>query len=354
MNILGVNKQIHDEAVSIFYDSNEFVFYYPTQMSAFILSLGRMRQRSIRKLTLQYTNGKAGGVDLASITFPTLKLLKGLRQLQIVLGATLSARIYSQYRPGGNVWTTHLCNPCSLPGMKTLFELRNITNIKLRDTLLEDKVAVLGKKYPDGVPANSEGEAFMRLACILDHFNAALADAQKGRVNREILNDGEWHMRDELPVLLPVVEKAIKVEEPSAEPAADGPPADEDGQAVEANTLAVTTVSSDGMRNRDIRDWFRPKSQLARAAPLTAADVKTDPSDDASEAADGSAQYVGHGAEEDDEDTIVVKHVVRPAYAAAAARIGGLDGADEGDAQDQDEDEDMEDSYADREPSVEL
>lgn len=42
LSLLAVNKQVNSEAFGIFYYFNAFEFYYPTQLHAFLLSIGKM------------------------------------------------------------------------------------------------------------------------------------------------------------------------------------------------------------------------------------------------------------------------------------------------------------------------
>lgn len=78
-------KQIHDEALGIFYGENAFEFYYPTQLSAFLLTLGSQRLSCIRDITIYYDNIKSGGIDIAELSFPMLKQLSSLRRLHILM-----------------------------------------------------------------------------------------------------------------------------------------------------------------------------------------------------------------------------------------------------------------------------
>ena len=45
LSLLAVNKQINDEAFGVFYHCNAFEFYYPTQLHAFLLSIGEISPR---------------------------------------------------------------------------------------------------------------------------------------------------------------------------------------------------------------------------------------------------------------------------------------------------------------------
>ncbi|MDN8926701.1 hypothetical protein Q0O74_14040, partial [Staphylococcus aureus] len=60
LSILETNRQIHNEAVGIFYHCNELVFPYPTYLQAFTLSLEKDRLESIASLVLFYKENKEG------------------------------------------------------------------------------------------------------------------------------------------------------------------------------------------------------------------------------------------------------------------------------------------------------
>ncbi|KAF2478920.1 hypothetical protein BDY17DRAFT_349920 [Neohortaea acidophila] len=201
LSILAVNRQIHDEAMGIFYDRNSFEFYYPTQLHAFFLSLGQQRQRVVRDITLHYYNVKCGGINLVDLTLPIVRQLTGLRRLHIVLKDELSKRISGRY-----LWVEHSirsANPMVLPGIKLLFSLRNISDIKIHETSLEEDLEELKSRalYPD-FAKQTRAWCLVKLSQMLDHVNLALSLAQKGEVNREMMEDDWWHLEDTWPKLI--------------------------------------------------------------------------------------------------------------------------------------------------------
>lgn len=204
LSILAVNKQIHDEALGIFYHHNFFVFAYPIQLHAFLLSLSPLRLACLQDLTIYYQNSKSGGINLAGLTFPMLKRLPGLRRLEVILNSDLSSGIQ---RP--HWWTSHAgwklsgkANPVLLPGIKALFTLRGINDIRVRDLKLEQdlETAKQDKEYPD-FSAKSRSACVVKLSEVLDHFNRALAAAQLGKVNKKLLEDPEWHLKEDVTAM---------------------------------------------------------------------------------------------------------------------------------------------------------
>ena len=89
-----------------------------------------------------------------------------------------------------------------MPGIKLLFSLRGIDDIRVLDTDLDKKMVELKKEksYPD-FAKNSAEECYVKLSNVLEHLNAALLDAQNGKVNKKLLVDNEWHMRDVFPTV---------------------------------------------------------------------------------------------------------------------------------------------------------
>lgn len=210
--MLLVNKQIHHEAIGIFYNANEFVFYYPTQLHAFLLSIGSTRQKFVRAITLHYYNSKSGGVDITEFTtFPLLKHLTGLRKLHILMvDKTWHLPSTTTQHPGSRhprVWPFSdreprilRLNPGLIPGFKYLFDLRGITDIIMRDIGLERLVERLEgmSAYPE-FPLDNDYKCVLQLSRAYAHFNAALVDAQAGRIKTELLQDNEWLIREEFP-----------------------------------------------------------------------------------------------------------------------------------------------------------
>lgn len=211
LNMLLVNKQIQKESIGLFYNANAFVFYYPVQLNAFLLTIGEQRQRLIRDVTIDYYNMQCGGIDLIDLTFALVKKqLIGLRRLHIVMKARLHEttlrRGWMQIALYG--WKARLgvnllsANPNLIPGVKHLFELRGIHDIKIRDVELEEKVKEMAKEpgYPD-FANNNKHRDIMQLSRAYEHFNLALAAAQQGNVNDEVLTSIDWHTKETFPKL---------------------------------------------------------------------------------------------------------------------------------------------------------
>ena len=225
LSLLAVSKQISDEAVGVFYNCNSFVFYYPTQLHAFLMSLGPQRQKLNRDLTVYYYNTKCGGVELVDLTFPMLKQLTGLRKLHIIMinhlhetnlrTGWLSWRAFRGYLP-----QIADANPVLIPGMKAIMQLRGITDILIRDIPMEEKVAEFQKGGTSNYAQDVESrKRVLQLARAYEHFNAALKDMQIGKINQGLLDDPKWHTRDEFPTMH---------EEPDAESNENS-----DGEAIE-------------------------------------------------------------------------------------------------------------------------
>lgn len=202
LNLLAVNKQINDEALGIFYHRNAFEFYYPTQFHAFVLSLSSPRLCSLRDITIYYHNSKSGGIDIAGLTFPLLKQLTGLRRLHVLLRHELEQLIFRPRWSSSLNWKIEEANPVLLPGLRVLFSLRGITDIVVRDLELEKEFEKLKKdvEYPRFAEMSKKA-CVVQITRALEHFNTAIAGAQKGMVNQKLLDDPKWHMKSVFPVM---------------------------------------------------------------------------------------------------------------------------------------------------------
>ena len=198
MCILAVNKQIFDEAAGIFYHNNSFEFDYPSRFHAFTLSLGTQRLSLLRDITLHYQNNKMGDINSIDLTMPLLRQLHSLRRFHIVFHGDLMNRI--KRRLFNRPYDIERANPAELPGMKFLFTLRGITDIKIRDMDLEISLELMkkDKDYPDYVQG-TRSYNLVKLHHIVEYFNGALADAQNGKVNKTLLEDDKWHLQDPFP-----------------------------------------------------------------------------------------------------------------------------------------------------------
>ncbi|GIZ45571.1 hypothetical protein CKM354_000873100 [Cercospora kikuchii] len=196
--LLAVNKQIRDEAVGIYY-ATPLVFYYSCEFHAFALGLGQLRRSVVRDITIHYDNVRRGDTDSEDLTAPLLREFTGLKKLQIVMFGTLETKIRMRRRWSSG-WTMDNANPAAVPGMKALFDLRNLEYINIRDVRLEElfDTAKKDKGYPDFEP-QSRSYQVVKLTAALAHFNKALLDAQQGKVNREVLKNNGWHTWDDFP-----------------------------------------------------------------------------------------------------------------------------------------------------------
>lgn len=200
LSILAVNRQIHDEAVGIFYHHNSFVFHQILHLHGFILRLGSLRRSMITDITVHYEDFQRDGISLIDLTFDLLKSLTGLRKLEIIMSYQLITW-HDWGRYASKPKLLEKANPCLLPGMKLLFELRGITNINVRD----DGVTHIYEWYTPQewkqfTPHQYFGSA-EKLLRVMNHFNTALQQAQSGRINRALLEDKRWQMRDKFPEL---------------------------------------------------------------------------------------------------------------------------------------------------------
>lgn len=382
LNILAVDRQIHDEAVGIFYHANQFLFRTPPQLAAFVVTLGDVRASSLRDVTLHYENSKSGGIELASITLPMLKRLTGLRKLHILTKCDVVGRLYTSYVNGRWPYAFDLCNPVKLPGVRALFDLRGITDIKFSDTILDESIERLkrDKLYPDGFDADSTSSAHIKVDRIMKHFNAALADAQVGKVNMKLLADDSWPDRDEFPEIEEVLKEASTV----AENAGSNAEASKDIDQSEGQMEDEMSAQSEGETDAELGAQTTEQTEAE-------VEVEVDIVVVASNTRGGSTRYslrrsrdeVGDSAAEDDKeaeaeaeenrddapaetenevpanqdeagDEIVVKHVARPK--STTAGVTDCAGGDEAEVTVKLEDEDVmeEPSYATRGRSVEL
>lgn len=202
LSLLAVNRQIHDEAVGIFYHCNAFVFHYTLHLHGFMQRLGTTRRSMITDITVYYGDLQMGGMSLIDLTFDLLKSLTGLRKLEVIMRYQL-VTYKNWYRFSGTPELLRRANPCLLPGMKMLFELRGITSISIRDEGVEEVYVTATQRSTSSTSSTKRVRSAEKLVQIMDHFNAALRQAQKGRVNRALLEDEMWQVRDEFPELEP-------------------------------------------------------------------------------------------------------------------------------------------------------
>ena len=150
----------------------------------------------ITDVTVYYEDFERGGISLVDLTFDLLKSLTGLRKLEVLMRDQLFTRRDWQ-RYCGSPELLRRANPCLIPGMKMLFALRGLTSISIRDETLEDKYESMRKR--PGHWSTQELRSAEKLTQMMEHFNAALQQAQTGKVNHALLEDKKWPIRDEFP-----------------------------------------------------------------------------------------------------------------------------------------------------------
>lgn len=190
--ILETNHQIHNEAVTIFYRSNEMVFKYPSHLQAFTLSLEKDRLESITRLVLFYKDHNEGGLHTMDITMRLLRRMRGLKKFHLLLEKHMVQELGwpLTYRSG---------RPAHIRGAATLFTLRDIDDIKIRDLDLESRFEREKEKPQPHMPVYF---TTMWQHEVLKHFNQGLKLAvQQGLVVKELYEDEEWHLEGKFPVL---------------------------------------------------------------------------------------------------------------------------------------------------------
>ena len=174
-----MNRQIYDEALGIFYNSNSFAFTHQAQLQAFLLSIGLERQKYVKDIMVDYHFTLCGGIHIDDLTFPILKQLPRLRRLHIRFHGTSCWRRWSLC---DSRWIE---DPMELPGMRYLFTVRGITDLKVRDVNLEQRLEHLKDRAPT--------DDLIKMSRMLKQLNVALAEAQEGRVEKAFLTGKDWY-----------------------------------------------------------------------------------------------------------------------------------------------------------------
>lgn len=190
LSILQTNRQIHNEAVGMFYRQNDIVFSYPSHLQDFLQSLERDRLESLSSLTLFHKNHNEGGISTMATTLKLVRRLRGLKKFHLLI---------DQHLVSDSSWSvTAVRTRCvtRIQGIAVLFTLRGITDIKVRDLGLEDRVLKIGRH----VSSQVDSKAINIMAQTLKHFNHGLALAQEGIVIKELSNE-YWWCRDKWPAL---------------------------------------------------------------------------------------------------------------------------------------------------------
>ena len=185
LSILQTNRQIHNEAVGMFYRQNDLVFSYPAHLQDFVQSLERDRLESISSVTLFHKNHNEGGISTMATTLKLVRRLRGLKKFHLLMEQQLVAS------PSWSSQTKERC-VSRIHGIAILFTLRGIADIKVRDLDLEDRMHKVGLYTKRDV-----NDTVKDLVQVLKHFNHGLALAQKGTVVEELCEEfwwvqGEW------------------------------------------------------------------------------------------------------------------------------------------------------------------
>lgn len=189
LSILETNRQIHNEAVGMFYRQNDLLFSYPAHLQDFVQSLERDRLESVSSVTLFHKNHTEGGISTMATTLKLIRRLRGLKKFHLLIEHHLVAN------PS---WSSaHIRERCvtRIQGIAVLFTLRGIADIKVRDLDLEDRMHKVG--IHKGREVN---DTVKDLVQVLKHFNHGLALAQKGIVVGELCEEF-WWVQGEWPAL---------------------------------------------------------------------------------------------------------------------------------------------------------
>lgn len=191
LDLLGVNRQIHDEAEGIFYRQNDLVFRSPARLQTFISTLGNRRLDALRSLTFFYTESQAKTttyrLDFMESTISTLRLLRGLRKLHLLIKqpsyhwkAVLTDLDHAE------------CHPARLDGISGLFKFRNLEDLQVLGPHTVNR-----KRYNE----MSVVAGVKRLDGIFRHFNQGLRLAQKGQIFSELYTNKDWADKESWPAL---------------------------------------------------------------------------------------------------------------------------------------------------------
>lgn len=216
LEILRVNRQVHNEACGIFYKENSLVFSRPGDLYSFTLSLSDQRLHSVRELTCFHeevfssTQSEAKANRTMNLALGLVPRFKNLRKLHLCLRhrrINIVGLVRSDDERAG------LSDLATLAGLETLFTLRNIPDIKVRDLDLEDCdqnykrdfqgtwAEAIGFAVDTFSMGWSEREERVRAKidkskAALKHFNHGLQLAQKGMDIRSYrFQQAGWHAR---------------------------------------------------------------------------------------------------------------------------------------------------------------
>jgi hypothetical protein len=208
LDLLRVNKQIHDEAHKIFYQ-NDLVFSSPLEMQDFMCSLGVERLDSLRSLTLFCKPPAESANDDERVTETglgsTLLLMRHLKGLQ-KLHLLLHFRIISILN---GITTKNFIDPVDvsyLKDAKTLFTVRGVADIVVRDLDLDGTEKRCNEILAEP-PGRNHSNYLRAQKCIarqkaaLRHINHGLQLAQRGVIVRALYTEEDWREKETWPVL---------------------------------------------------------------------------------------------------------------------------------------------------------
>ncbi|KAI9714316.1 MAG: hypothetical protein M1820_000277 [Bogoriella megaspora] len=144
LSLLAANKQIHDEAVGIFYRTNHFIFVYPLHAISFLHSIGSERKSHIREVTIWHKNYAEGGLESMDLLFSLISRLPTLKALHLVLDTWGSSPRNSSLTQ----WGPTLEKMDRLAGLETLKTIRGLEEFTVR-ALWTECYDVMSKKERD-------------------------------------------------------------------------------------------------------------------------------------------------------------------------------------------------------------
>lgn len=199
LKILTVCRQIHDEAVGIFYGDNNLHFHFPIQLSTFLLNIGPDRMRFVRDVTLIHSNRTEGSIQTFDSAIRSLRALRGLKRLEVILPNMLligNANEFSK-RDGYRSWA-YYNGPDQPTGLRSMMTLRGLSDVRVRDLHLERQLKI---DADTGRRKRGVAEATKNMNEALQHMNALFAAAQKGRFNKHFFDNGSWHLYKRFPAI---------------------------------------------------------------------------------------------------------------------------------------------------------
>lgn len=116
-------------------------------------------------------------------TLGLLRRLRGLKKFHLLVERHMAKTLYwhvSQWRKS---------SPSTIHGVAKLFSMRGLSDIKVRDLVMEDRVRGAGVYATSASPDKAGLES---QAQVLEHFNHGLALAQHGVVVHELYKDHTW------------------------------------------------------------------------------------------------------------------------------------------------------------------